>query len=40
MTSELYAKLSDRDKAFFDALAVLIKQQQRTNDLLEAILKA
>lgn len=39
MTTELYNSLPDKEKAFFDALVMMYKEQCKTNILLEAILK-
>ena len=39
MTSDTYKSLSDKEKAFIDALILIYKEQQKTNLLLEAILK-
>lgn len=38
MTSELYNSLEPKEKAFFDALVMMYKEQCRTNLLLQAIL--
>lgn len=39
MTSDVYNSLSDKEKAFIDAMILMFKEQQKTNLLLEAILK-
>ena len=39
MTSQTYAGLSDKEKAFIDAMILMYKERQKTNVLLEAILK-
>lgn len=39
MTTELYASLPPKEKAFFDALVMMYKEQVKTNLLLQAILK-
>lgn len=38
MTKEVYDSLSDKEKAFIDAMILMYKEQQRTNLLLKAIL--
>lgn len=39
MTTELYNSLEPKEKAFFDALVMMYKEQCKTNLLLENILK-
>jgi len=39
MTAETYNSLSDKEKAFIDAMILMYKEQQKTNVLLEAILR-
>lgn len=39
MTTDLYASLAPKEKAFFDALVMMYKEQCKTNLILEAILK-
>lgn len=39
MTKELYESLEPKEKAFFDALMMMYKEQCKTNLILEAILK-
>lgn len=39
MTTDLYATLEPKERAFFDALVMMYKEQQKTNLILEAILK-
>lgn len=39
MTTDLYNSLEPKEKAFFDGLVMIFKEQQKTNLLLEAILK-
>lgn len=39
MTKEVYDSLSVKEKAFIDAMILLYKEHQKTNLLLEAILK-
>ena len=39
MTAETYNSLSDKEKAFIDAMILMYKEQQKTNVLLEEILK-
>ncbi len=38
MTSELYNSLEPKEKAFFDALVMMYKEQVKTNILLARIL--
>ena len=39
MTAEVYKSLTDKERAFIDAMILIYKEQQKTNALLEAILK-
>lgn len=39
MTKQVYDSLSDKEKAFIDAMILIYKEQQKTNQILEAILK-
>lgn len=40
MTTDLYNSLEPKEKAFFDALVMMYKEQCKTNAILEAILKS
>lgn len=40
MTSDLYNSLPPKEKAFFDALVMMYKEQCKTNLLLKAILQS
>lgn len=39
VTKDVYDSLTDKEKAFIDAMILIYKEQQKTNGLLEAILK-
>ena len=39
MTKAVYDSLTDKEKAFIDAMILMFKEQIKTNMLLEAILK-
>lgn len=39
MTTDTYNSLSDKEKAIVDGLVMIFKEQQKTNVLLELILK-